>query len=209
MLGTQDNPLPWALHLMAGRIVNRLKSFLLGTIFGAKELYIGPGSVVRGVKHIRFGMNFSAHSGLWLEAVTLYRGQHFTPQIVLGDHVSCSHGVHISCIDRVEIKDNVLLGSHVYISDHNHGRYRGDLQSPPWEPPSKRALGGGGPVVIGRNAWIGDNVVIVGPVDIAEGTVVGANSVVRHSTTAGSMVAGIPARPLKQFSADSGKWESQ
>ncbi len=207
ILSMREDPLPWAIYLLVQRLLHQAKSVLLSFLFKAPQLYLGPRCVVRGLRHIHFGTNFSAHGTLWLEAVATYRNQRFSPQIVIGPHVSVSEGVHITCIERVEIKGHVLMGSRVYISDHNHGDYQGGLQSSACESPALRRLGGGGPVLIGENVWIGDNAILVGPLVIADGTVIGANSIVRRNTDVGTMVAGNPARVIKRFSTTSGKWE--
>ena len=43
------------------------------------------------------------------------------PRLIIGDNVSLSEYVHIGCVNRIEIGDNVLMGSKIYITDHNHG----------------------------------------------------------------------------------------
>jgi acetyltransferase-like isoleucine patch superfamily enzyme len=204
---TAADPLLWALWLLLSRLVHKLKSALLARLFHAPGLYLGPRCLVRGSKFIQFGSGVYATSNLWLEAVTVYRDQRFNPNISIGDGASFSDGVHISCIERIVIGNHVLMGSHIYVSDHNHGLYRGATQSQPSEPPTHRQLGGGGPVVIGDNVWIGDNVVILGPASIGMGAILAANSVVRGDVLPGSIVGGIPARVLKQFQASSGTWE--
>jgi len=100
-----------------------------------------------------------------------------------------------------------LLGSGVYISDHNHGIYNGLGQSAPTEPPSDRKLLPNGSVIIGSNVWVGDNVVIVGPVTIGDGAVIGANSVVTKDIPRDVIAAGAPVRVLKKFNPISGVWE--
>lgn len=55
-----------------------------------------------------------------------------------------------------------------------------------------------GAIAIGADAWIGTGVVILPDVTIGEGAVVGANAVVTRSVDPYTMVAGIPARPVKQ-----------
>jgi acetyltransferase-like isoleucine patch superfamily enzyme len=201
------DPLPWALWLLASRTVHKFKSYFLSLLFRAPGLYLGPRCLVRGSKFMKFGKDIYATSNLWLEVVTTYRDQRFSPSMVVGNRVSFSDGAHITCIDRIVVGNDVLMGSHVYISDHNHGVYKGESQSQPSEPPTHRTLGGGGPVVIGDNVWIGDNVVILGPATIGNGAVLAANSVVRGNVTAETIVSGIPARILKQFQSASGTWE--
>jgi lipopolysaccharide O-acetyltransferase len=173
----------------------------------APGLHLGPGCRVIGGRHISFGKDVYAERNLWLEAVTSYRSQDFLPNITIGDHVSFSDGVHISSITSIAIGSHSLFGSRIYVSDHNHGMYRGESQSTPEEAPAHRLLGGGGPVVIGENVWIGDNSVIIGPATIGRGAIVGANSVVRGMVPSNTIVAGAPARPIKIFNPKTGSWD--
>ena len=173
----------------------------------APDLYLGPGCRVFGGRHISFGKGIYAERNLWLQAVTSYRAQRFQPQIAIGDEVCFSDGVHISSIASITIGSRCLFGSRIYVSDHNHGIYSGEPQSSPGEPPSDRRLGGGGPVVIGENVWVGDNSVIIGPATIGDGAIVGANSVVRGLVPAKTIVAGAPARPVKIFNSKTGTWD--
>jgi len=62
-------------------------------------------------------------------------------------------------------------------------------------------------VIVGDNVWIGDNAVIIGPVSIGRGAIIGANSVVRRDVPAYTMAAGAPARPIKRFDEAAGQWE--
>ncbi|RXH58443.1 Acetyltransferase [Granulicella sibirica] len=61
--------------------------------------------------------------------------------------------------------------------------------------------------MIGDDVWIGDNVVIVGPVTIGQGSIVAANSVVRTDIPAFTMVGGIPARTIRRFDQQASRWE--
>jgi acetyltransferase-like isoleucine patch superfamily enzyme len=201
------NPVGIAFQLIAVRSWAKTKSFFMGISLQAPGLYLGPGCRVIGARHISLGRGVFAARNLWLEAVTRYQSQNFHPEITIGDYVCFSEGVHISAILSVTVGNHTLFGSKIYVSDHNHGVYRGEHQSRPEEPPARRVLGGGGPVVIGENVWIGDNVVIVGPATIGNGVIVGANSVVRGSVPPNTMVAGTPARPVKAFNSNTGLWD--
>jgi acetyltransferase-like isoleucine patch superfamily enzyme len=201
------NPVAIALLQIAGRSWNKMKSSVLAISLGAPGLYLGPGCRVIGGRHISFGTKVHADRNLWLEAVTSYRSQRFNPKIALGDYVCFSDGVHISSIASVEIGSHCLFGSRIYVSDHNHGSYRGAHQSNPEEPPAHRLLSGGGAVVIGENVWIGDNSVIIGPATIGAGAIVGANSVVRGVVPSNTIVAGAPAKAIKIFNSKTGSWD--
>jgi phosphonate metabolism protein (transferase hexapeptide repeat family) len=54
------------------------------------------------------------------------------------------------------------------------------------------------PVTIGHDVWIGHGAVIMGGVTIGNGAVVGSNAVVTHDVAPYSIVAGVPARPLRK-----------
>jgi acetyltransferase-like isoleucine patch superfamily enzyme len=57
-----------------------------------------------------------------------------------------------------------------------------------------------GPIVIGKNCWIGAGAVILSGVQLGDRTIVGANSVVNKSFPQGNIViAGIPARVIKEL----------
>jgi lipopolysaccharide O-acetyltransferase len=203
----RTNPPGIALWLIAGRSWSRMTSSVMAFQLKAPGLQLGPGCRVIGGRHISFGRDVYAERNLWLEAVTSYRSQSFHPEIAIGDHVCFSDGVHISSIASIAIGSNSLFGSRIYISDHNHGVYRGHPQSSPEEAPAHRLLGGGGPVVIGENVWIGDNSVIIGPATIGTGAIVGANSVVRGVVPSNTIVVGAPAQPIKIFNSITGSWE--
>jgi lipopolysaccharide O-acetyltransferase len=195
------------LWLIAHRVWRGIASSAMAYSLNAPGLYLGPGCRVVGGRHISFGRGVFANRNLWLEAVTSFRSQHFSPAVTIGDGVTFSDGVHITSIESIVIGRNVMMGSRIYISDHNHGIYKGDAQSRPEEPPLHRTLGGGGPVTIGDNVWIGDNSVILGPAAIGSGAIIGANSVVRGVVPSNSVVAGAPARLIKSFNPQKASWD--
>lgn len=194
----------WNLVARAGR---NIRSRFYAYILDAPGLDIGGGLHLKGSKRFIFGRNVSIFKNCWIEAVTLHNGTNYSPRIRIGDRVNLSNGVHIACIDRIDIGCDVLIGSNVHISDHNHGSYSGALQSTPDQAPAKRALHSSGVVVIEDNVWIGDNVNIMGPVTVGRGAIIGSNSVVRGNVAANTIVAGIPARAIKAYDATLGTWQ--
>jgi acetyltransferase-like isoleucine patch superfamily enzyme len=111
-------------------------------------------------------------------------------RLVLGERVFIGRGCEIDVIEHVRIGDNVLLAPGVFITDHNHGML---ANHPMNEQPCTSA-----PVVIGDDCWIGAGAVILPGVTIGSGAIVGANAVVTSIVEPNSMVAGIPARLLRQ-----------
>ena len=145
---------------------------------------------------------------MWLEAVTDYEaaGQFFSPQLIIGDRVSVGEYVHIGCNHRIVIGDDVLMGSKIYITDHNHGVYRGEDADSPAIPPVARRLTEGESVEIGARCWIGEFVTILPGVTIGEGCIIGSHTTVTHDIPANSIAVGSPARVVKRWDENKGKW---
>ncbi|MGL4473567.1 MAG: CatB-related O-acetyltransferase [Shewanella sp.] len=59
-----------------------------------------------------------------------------------------------------------------------------------------------GPVVIGHDVWIGDNVVIKSSVNIGNGAVIGTNAVVTRDVPDYAIVGGVPAKIIRKRFAD-------
>ena len=176
--------------------------------FGRTDIRVPMNARVKGVKYMKIGHGFTAGRGLWLEAVAKYdqSGQIFSPNLIIGDRVSVGEYVHIGCNHRVVIDDDVLMGSKIYITDHNHGVYRGDKTDSPNIPPSDRQLTEGESVEIGARCWIGEFVTILPGVTIGEGCIIGSHSTVTHDIPANSIAVGSPARVVKVWDETMGRW---
>lgn len=177
-------------------------------VFGRIDINVVPGGRIGGVKYMQIGTDFTAARGLWLEAIDSYAhtGQTFTPKLVIGDRVNVGEYVHIGCNNYVEIGDDVLMGSKIYITDHNHGVYRGGASDSPEIPPVDRCLTEGEHVVIGNRCWIGEFVTILPGVTIGEGSIIGSHSTVTHNIPANSIAVGTPARVMKIWDTVQGSW---
>jgi len=189
-----------------GHFVQLIRSYFLSRKLGVRKIKIGPRAFLRGLSSIEMGEDFSAGEGLWLEAITRFNEQTFSPKIIFGQHVRISHYVHIAATHLVEIGDNVLMGSKVMITDHNHGSYSDGVHSLPDTAPSLRPLDSVQRTLIGRNVWLGDGVVVTPGSTIGEGCVIGANSVVLGTIPPFTVAVGVPARVRKAFNFDIGKW---
>lgn len=95
----------------------------------------------------------------------------------------------LSVLDSLSIGADCLLAERVSIRDHDH---RFDDPSRPIAEQGYHVA----PVTLGRNVWVGANVVIMKGVTLGDGCVVGANAVVTRSYGPGTVLVGAPARPL-------------
>lgn len=126
------------------------------------------------------------------------------PRLFIGDNCEFGDMTHIVAHEKVEIGNNVLIASKVFISDTSHGNYKGENQDSPSTPPNRRKLSTS-PVKIGDNVWIGENVVILSGVTIGSGCVIGANSVVTKNVEKNCMVVG-NNKIIKNFKE--GQWSN-
>ena len=169
------------------------------------KITLGPRCFLRGLGHITIGKNFQAAEGLWLEALTEHKGRNFAPRIIIGDDVSISRWCHIAATNLVEIGDGVLIGSKVLVTDHSHGQYSGPYTSPSIRP-VLRPIVSDRQVIIERNVWLGDGVVVSPGSRIGEGAVIGANAVVVGTIPPFTLAAGVPARPMKRYNFETNEW---
>ena len=173
---------------------------------GPQNLSIHPSAQLAGLAHISIGRNFLAGEHLRMEAITRYGSEHYTPRIVIKDNVAMNDFVHIAAVNLVEIGNNVLMASKIYISDHNHGTYSGEVQSDPETAPGSRTITADKPVIIEDNVWIGEFVSILPGITIGRGSIIGANSVVSRDIPPHSIAVGTPARVVKRFDSISKTW---
>ncbi len=110
-------------------------------------------------------------------------------RIEIGDYVMISPGTRISASDEIIIGHSVMMANGVYIADSDwHGIYdrtkRSDLVAP---------------VHIADNVWLGDHATVLKGVSIGENSVVAANAVVTRDVSANVVVAGNPAKVVKEL----------
>ena len=113
-------------------------------------------------------------------------------QLHIGDRCYFGHGCQLNAFKSVKIENDVLISDNVYISDAEH-RFNNDAL------PIRNQGIKMSPVVIMSGAWIGRNAVIMPGVVIGKNSVVGANSVVTKAVSDNTVVAGVPARVIRQL----------
>lgn len=153
-------------------------------------------------RYISWGNNLTTGRSCRIEAYSLDK----TKTLFFGDNVQLNDYVHICAIKSVIIGDNVLMASHVYISDNSHGIYKGSsIDSSPLCVPIKRQYYVS-PTIIGNNVWIGEGVFVMPGVSIGDGAIIGSHSVVTKDVPSYSISVGNPARIIKQYDKVNKYW---
>jgi acetyltransferase-like isoleucine patch superfamily enzyme len=107
----------------------------------------------------------------------------------IGSKSFINSGVMVDVSSAVSIGRNCLIGDCVVIQDSNYHEI--DEESGVKTKP----------VLIGSNVWIGRNSIILPGVEIGDHSVIGAGSVVTKSVPPRSLVAGNPARIIREIAA--------
>ena len=157
--------------------------------------------VIRGKRYINFGENLTTGRYCRIEVI----GDHTGKRLIIGKDVNIGDYVSIRCAARIIIGDSVLIGSKVLIVDNSHGDYSGEEQDSPYKSPNERKLKVS-PIEIGDNVWIGEGAIIQQGVSVGAGSIIGSNSVVTKSIPSNSIVGGVPARIIKQYSDSEKRW---
>lgn len=160
---------------------------------------------LRGGKMIDWGKKLTTGVGCRIEA--FIADGNSNSKIHFGDRIQLNDYVHISSVKSVTIGDDVLIASHVYISDNSHGSYKGDKSdTSPLIIPTKRPYYTA-PVKIGNRVWIGEGVIIMPGVTIGDGSIIGAHSIVNKDVPENTIAAGSPAKVIKHWNEITQKWE--
>lgn len=121
--------------------------------------------------------------------VNIEKNAYFSPKVSLGDYsgIGVNARIHGKCV----IGRYVMMGQDCIILTRNHCFDRTDI------PMCQQGFQEERPVVIDDDVWIGDRVTILPGVHIGTGCIIGAGSVVTRDIPDYAIVAGNPARVIR------------
>lgn len=163
---------------------NSLIAFPTGTIYGERWIQIGDRTMIGEQVSICAGMMPGHDLGS-------------DPVLRVGDRCVIGRGSHIVAHCSIDIGDDVYTGPYVYITDQNHSYADPDV-------PIGRQWPVNSPVRIGAGSWLGTGVIVLPGSVIGKNVVVAAGSVVRGEVNDHCVVAGAPAKVVKDFSPETG-----
>ena len=133
------------------------------------------------------GENPEIHSPLIIHNASEESGRHYA-HLQIGSECYFGRDVFFDIKDHITIEDQVTVSMRVTFITHT------DVGKSPLSqelPPSHA------PVVVRRGAYIGAGATILQGVEIGEQAIIGAGALVERSVAAFSIVAGVPARPIR------------
>ncbi len=152
-------------------------------------------------RYIRIGNRVALGREVWLNIPNVSICNE--PAIIIEDGCGIGRRSVISAKNQIHIMRNTIFAPSVLIMDHNH-----DFEDVT-VPIARQPMTPGGTIRIEEGCWIGFGAVIMcsrGELVIGRGSVVGANSVVSRSVPAYSVVAGNPAKIVKQYDPEKKIW---
>lgn len=143
--------------------------------------------------NIHIGRSFTAigEAGARVE-IGVWGREEGQGRVEIGDGVLMSPGSRLSASDEITLGDGVMFAHGAYVTDSDwHTIYDRTVRA---EQPT--------PVHIGKNVWLGDHSTVLKGVTIGENSVVAARAVVTRDVPANVVVAGNPARVVKELDPD-------
>ena len=117
--------------------------------------------------------------------VVVYAPEHLT----LGSQVDVGEFVVLRANGGMRIGSRVLIAAHAVLTTRGH---------PDLPPRFGRTVDA--PIVVEDDVWVGTAAVVLPGVTIGRGSIVAAGAVVTRDVPADTIVAGVPARPLRATS---------
>jgi acetyltransferase-like isoleucine patch superfamily enzyme len=151
---------------------------------------------------IELGSLVTIHKDVWLHAhrAPENKGE---PVLTIGEDCFIGRRCHIAAKNRIQIENGVMLAASALIMDHGHEFSDTEV------PIQDQGTTAGGRIRIGEGSWIGQAAAIVcesGELTLGRHCVVAANAVVTRSAPPYSVLAGNPARIVKQLNRGTGSW---
>lgn len=129
--------------------------------------------------------------------VFIAHGSRISSKFTLGDYSRINGPIRVSGIAPVTIGRYVAIAADVTILSSNHGSYSANIQVWLHGALALGELRTPEEVHIGNAVWLGDRVIVLPGVTVADGAIVGAGSVVTHDIPAFTVAVGVPARVLR------------
>jgi acetyltransferase-like isoleucine patch superfamily enzyme len=143
-----------------------------------------------GTKGVSFGNNVGI--GAYSRIVLSTSLHHLGDYITIGNNVGIGEFAYLGGAGGLEIGDDCIIGQYLSCHPENHN-YEDPLVPFRFQGVNRKGI------KIGKNCWIGSKVTILDGVSIGNNCIIAAGSVVTKNIPDNSIIAGVPARVIKQI----------
>ncbi|UNC93564.1 acyltransferase [Candidatus Contubernalis alkaliaceticus] len=161
-----------------------------------KMSYIGKPLFLLGTNKCNIGNRVRIYPGLRMEI-------HGKGGISIEENVSIGQNLHIISKDiELVIGKNTTLSGNVFITniDHDYRQIGQHVMNQHYLVKE---------TILGKNCFIGYGACIQAGTKLGKQCVVGANAVVRGEFPDYCVIAGVPARIIRQYNKDTGEWQKK
>ncbi len=203
----------FSLCMRYGLMMIRGKMFSLGNKKISKSIFVGKHVRILEKKYLTIGVKTKLHDNVYIDALS-------KQGVCIGDHAVIGRNTRIECTGSlesvgeglkigsrttfgndcyfgaaggIEIGDDVVAGQYIRFHSENHNY--DDLNKLIRE----QGVSHKG-IKIGNNCWIGAGAVFLDGAELGNGCVVAANAVVTKKFPDNSVIAGMPAKIIKERS---------
>ncbi|HFJ9293030.1 MULTISPECIES: acyltransferase [Bacillus] len=182
----------------------------IGTDKCGKFLFVGKKVELKGKRFIKLGNGITIDNHVSLDALSI-EGIHIGNNVHIGTYtkMACSgslknlgkglkignnSGIGDFCFfgaaGGIQIGNNVIMGQNVRFHSENHNFDRLDI------PIKEQGVTNKG-ITVGNDCWIGSGAVFLDGVEVGDGCVIGANTLVNKNIPAYSVAVGNPVKIVK------------
>jgi len=167
------------------KLIHRLRLFLNKLSLG----YCGKRIIIeKNVHFMRYPKNISIEDNVILKEGTKICACNKNAVIKIGKSTTVGYHNYFFSSENIEIGSDCLIAPFVYIVDSNHGiKKEAKINKQPNET---------APIKIGDDVWIASNVTILKGVNIGDGAIIAANSVVNTDVPPYEIYGGSPAKKI-------------
>ena len=146
-----------------------------------KNLY-----VEKSVEFLRYPKNINLAKNIIIKEGSKLCPTNEEAIIKIGDNTTIGYYNMIFSSNKIEIGDNCLIAPFAYILDANHGLKKEKLIN------EQKLIAK--PIKINNDVWLGQNVTVIGGIEIGEGAVIASQSLVNKDIPPYTVWGGVPAK---------------
>lgn len=172
-------------------------------LFRKNHSRIKKTATISNPEYVVVGKKVIVLSGARIECYPSFAGEQLSPKLVIEDGVIIGPNFNALISNLCTIGKDTIIAHGVTLVTGNHGMDPESIVPFHSQPLLTKEIR------IGSNCWLGCNVVFLGGASVGNNCVVAAGSVVNKQFPDNVIIAGVPAKIIKQYNYQKHQWEKQ